>query len=185
MLKFAIMTSLTDTKTRFGAGTVALHWIVALFFIALLVTGYGAMFAARGARGPWLDWHYGAGFLLVAFAGLRLIWRAFNPLPALTPAPRWENLAARTSHILLWFFIFALPLTGWIAASTGRRPLSVFGWFEFPRIWGNDPPMHGMSEDWHSWLSHAFLVIFALHVAGAIKRQYVSRDRTLSRMLAR
>ena len=179
------MTPLTDTKSRFGACSVALHWIVALFFIALVVTGYGAMFAEHAERAPWLDWHYWLGFILVVFAGLRLIWRAANPLPILTPGPQWENLLARVSHALLWFFIFALPLTGWIAASTGRRPLSVFGWFDFPRIWGNDPPVHRMMEDWHLWMSHAFLVIFALHIAGALKREYVSRDRTLSRMMGR
>ena len=177
------MASFTDTKSRYGSGTVALHWIVALFFIALAVTGYGFMFASREARGPWLDWHYGLGFILVVFAGLRLIWRAFNPLPALTGGSKWENLLARTSHALLWFFVLALPITGWVAASTGRRPLSVFGWLEFPRIWGNDPSMHGMSEDWHSWLSHAFLVVFALHIAGALKREWWNKDGTLRRML--
>jgi len=180
------MASLTDSKARFGTGSVTLHWIVALFFIALAVTGYGFMFAERAQRGMWLDWHYGLGFILVVFAGLRLIWRAANPLPQLTPGPRWENLLARANHVLLWFFILALPLTGWVAASTGRRPLSVFGWFEFPRIWdASDRAMHGMSETWHGWLSHAFLVMFALHIAGALKREYISRDRTLSRMLSR
>lgn len=180
------MASLADTKTRFGAGSVALHWIVALLFVALAVTGYGLMLAERAQRGAWMDWHYGLGFILVVFAGLRLIWRAFNPLPTLTAGPRWENLLARASHILLWFFILALPLTGWVAASTGRRPLSVFSWFEFPRIWDvADRGMHRMSEDWHGWLSHAFLVIFVLHIIGALKREYLNRDRTLSRMLGR
>jgi cytochrome b561 len=180
------MASLTDTKARFGSGSVALHWIVALLFIALAVTGYGFMFAERAQRGIWLDWHYGLGFILVVFAGLRLIWRAFNPLPELSPASRWENLLARANRILLWFLILAIPLTGWVAASTGRRPLSVFGWVEFPRIWDTaDRAMHGLSEDWHAWLSHAFLVIFALHLAGALKREYLNRDGTLSRMLGR
>ena len=180
------MASLTDTKTRFGTGSVTLHWIVALLFITLVVTGYGLMLADRAQRGPWMDWHYGFGFVLVVFAGLRLIWRAFNPLPELTTGPRWENLLARASHMLLWFFILALPLTGWVAASTGRRPLSVFGWFDFPRIWdATDRGMHRLSEDWHGWLSHGFLVIFALHIAGALKREYLSRDRTLARMLGR
>ena len=180
------MTALTDTKARFGAGSIALHWIVALFFIALIVTGYGLMWAPRGPmRGAWVDAHDAIGFLLVAFAGLRLIWRAFNPLPALTAGPRWENIAARVVHALLWFFVLALPLTGWVVASTGRRPLSVFGWFDFPRIWGNDLPMHRMSEEWHGILSHLFLIVFALHILGALKREYGSKDGTLRRMLGR
>src|SRR5262249_30551626 len=95
-----------------------------------------------------------------------------------------KNLLARASHVLLWLLIVAIPLTGWVAASTGRRPLSMFGWFEFPRIWDStDRAMHGMSEDWHLWLSHTFLVIFALHIVGALKRESIGRDRTLSRML--
>jgi len=179
------MTTLTDSKLRFGAGSVALHWIVALFFILLAVTGYGAMFAERAGRGPWLDWHYGLGFLLVVLAGLRLVWRLFNPLPALTPGPRWENVVARISHALLWFFIFALPLTGWIAVSSGRSVPSVFGWFDFPRIWGADRAVHELMEDTHGWMSHIFLIVFALHIAGALKREYISRDGTLSRMLGR
>jgi cytochrome b561 len=185
LLISAAVRGLTDTKSRFGAGSVTLHWIVALFFIALAVTGYGFMLAERAARGPWLDWHYGLGFLLVIFAGVRLTWRALNPLPSLSDGPRWENVLARIDHALLWLLILALPLTGWLVASTGRRPLSVFGWFDFPRIWGNDRAMHALSEDWHAWLSHAFLAVFAVHIVGALKREYVSHDGTLSRMLGR
>jgi cytochrome b561 len=177
------MPAFGDSKTRFGTGSIALHWIVALFFVALIVTGYGMMFVGRPARGAWIDVHDALGFLLILFTAVRLVWRAANPLPNLSAAPRWENVTARMGHVLLWFFMVALPLTGWVVASTGRRPLSVFGWFEFPRIWGNDPPMHRMSEEWHLWLSHAFLVLFALHIAGALKREYVNRDGTLRRML--
>jgi cytochrome b561 len=178
------MTSLTDTRSRYGAGSIALHWIVAFAFIALLVSGYAMMVLPRGPRfGQALTWHNGIGCLFLAFAAGRLVWRAVNPLPALTAASRWENIAARVDHALLWFFILALPLTGWVAASTGRRPISIFGWFDFPKIWGNDPAMHRLSEEWHGILSHVFVVVFALHIAGALKREYVNRDGTLRRML--
>jgi cytochrome b561 len=175
-----------DTKAGFGSVTIWLHWIVAAGFIALAVTGELLEFAARGpARSSMLGQHVSLGYVLMIFFAARLVWRAVNPLPALTDAPAWENALARISHAIMWLLILGLPLSGWLAASSGRGPMDVYGWFDFPRIWTQDRAMHGAMEGIHAALANLFLAMFAAHLAGALWREYVRRDGTLSRMLGR
>jgi len=178
------MSRLFDTRAGYGAVTKWLHWLAAIGMVALLVTGYVFMFLPRGpVRGAWLAWHNAAGYLTLILAFAHVGWRAFNPFADLTPGAAWENRLARTVHWLLIGFLVVLPLSGWFVASTGRRPPMVFDWFAFPRLPGAAREYHGLSEGIHGLLSHAFVVVFAAHVLGGLKRQFINRDGTIARML--
>ena len=176
--------TLFDTRARYGAVTKWLHWLAAIGMIALMVTGYVFMNLPRGPeRGVWLAWHNASGYLTLILALAHVGWRAVNPLADPTPGAAWENGLARGVHWMLLGFLILLPLSGWYVASTGRRPPMVFDWFAVPRIPGASREFHGLSEEIHGLLSHAFVVVFALHVLGGLKRQFVNRDGTIARMM--
>ncbi|MFT5538689.1 MAG: cytochrome b561 [Alphaproteobacteria bacterium] len=178
------MAGLYDTRTRYGAPTIWLHWLAAAGMIALAITGYVFMSMSRGPeRSAWLAWHNATGYLTLILAAAHVAWRAVNPFPDLSPGAAWENGLARTAHWLLLFFLLVLPLSGWFVVSTGRRPPMMFDWFAIPRMPGASREYHGLSEDIHAGLSHAFLAVFALHVLGGLKRQFINRDGTIARML--
>ncbi len=178
------MVALSDSRARYGAVTIWLHWLAAIGMIALAITGYVFMSLPRGPeRGAWLAWHNATGYLTLVLALAHVAWRTVNPFADLTPGAAWENGLARTTHWLLLFFLVVLPISGWFVVSTGRRPPMMFDWFTIPRMPGAGREFHRLSEEIHGWLSHAFLVVFALHVLGGLKRQFINRDGTIARML--
>jgi len=176
------MQGLRDTAARYGIGSVSLHWIVAALALALLATGYLVLGLPRGPeKSFYIQLHLGIGWVAIALIALRLVWRLANPLPTLTPAPRWENVLARATQWSLLGLLAALAVTGYLIAATTTRLSSVFGWFSVPLI--NDRALHRAMEGWHGWASHLLLALVALHVAGALKRALINRDGTLRRML--
>lgn len=176
------MPAFRDSTSRYGTGSVSLHWIVALVALALLVTGYVALGLPRGPdKGAYIRLHLGIGWVALALIALRIVWRLANPLPALTPAAAWENGLARIVQWSLLGLIAALAVTGYLVAASSSRLSSVFGWFSVPGI--QDRALHRAMEEWHGWASHLLLALLALHIAGALKRTLANRDGTLRRML--
>jgi cytochrome b561 len=175
---------LFDTPERYGWVSIALHWLAALGMIGVLITGYAFMFLPRGSvRGAMLTLHDAGGYLTLILALAHVAWRPFNTFPALSAGAAWENTLARVVHWLLLGFLIALPLSGWFAHSTGRNAPMFLNLFEIPRMPGASPAYHRSSEQVHALLSHVFLIVFAAHVLGGLKRQFVNRDGTIARMM--
>lgn len=74
----------------------------------------------------------GLAVLLLALVRLCLRIRATAPVPA--PAAPLVMNAAKAVHIALYVLLLAMPLSGWLMASTTpvRVPTCVFGLFDLP-----------------------------------------------------
>lgn len=180
------MGKIYDTPRSFGTGSILLHWAVAGIAIALLVTGYWFLALPRGPeKGAMLAVHVDLGWWLAFLVALRLLWRLFNPLPALASGRPWEYALARLVQWLMVALLVAFAITGYMSIATNPRiqSVSVLGWFELPRLDDPGRTLHRASEEVHLWLSHGFAAILLLHVAGALKRSLVNRDGTLRRMV--
>ena len=110
------------------------------------------------------------------------------------PYARWERAAAHTVHILLYVVMFGMPLSGWIMDSAWKdaatHPMHWFGVVEWPRIGWISALDPVVKERWHDrfgWvhdrLAWVLYAAVALHVAGALKHQWVDRRAELQRML--
>ena len=101
--------------------------------------------------------------------------------------------AAKLGHIGLYALLLALPLSGWLHDSAWKdaatHPMSLFGMVPWPRIGfimdmepGVKEQLHGLFGEVHEWLADVFYVLFALHVLGALKHQFLDRQKLLQRM---
>ena len=74
--------------------------------------------------------HKSIGVTILLAALLRMGWRLMHKPPEL-PAhmPSLERAAAVSGHLILYFFLFALPLTGWalVSASVLGIPTVLYG----------------------------------------------------------
>ena len=178
------MSKIPDTVNRYGYGSILLHWIVAGFGLALTWTGYEFMLLPRGAeKSAALAAHLAAGWGFIILVIARVAWRLANPLPALASGPTWQRHAARTAHWSLLILIVGITISGYLGVTSGRRPVEVYGLFVAPSFTGPNGFVHGLSEDIHTWLSHIFVAILAVHVLAALKRSFMDNDGTLRRML--
>lgn len=181
---------------RYTAVAAVLHWAMAAAIVLNLALGWWMQEAIEAP-----DWaaraiaafqvHKSVGLTVLALSLLRLGWRLAHrppPLPEATPA--WERLGARATHWAFYALMIAVPLSGWLYASTQWRedgPLAVptqwFGLFEVPHLFGLDtlPARRraGFADafgDAHGWLAWAMAGLLALHVAAALKHRFVARD---------
>jgi cytochrome b561 len=129
-------------------------------------------------------WHKSIGILILALVLLRFLWRLLNPTPAL-PAdlPRWEQFAARVSHILLYLLMFLLPISGWLINSAANIPFKVFWLFPLPDLVQKNKELKELAETLHLALVIGLVLILMVHVGAALRHHFIRKNNVLRGML--
>lgn len=180
---------------KYSGVAIALHWIVGLgVFVNLMLPNIWEAVSDENVR-PLIDAHKSIGITVLGLAIMRLLWRLTHTPPALPASYKpWEVKASHAAHWALYAFIFAMPLTGWIMDSAWKdaatHPMQWFGLFEWPRIGMvmhldevTKKSVHDGFGEAHEILGYALWALFALHVIGALKHQWIDKEQELQRML--
>jgi cytochrome b561 len=184
-----------NTALRYGSVAMTLHWLIAVLLIGNICVGL--YFADLPRSDPNLfmlvQLHKSIGLSVLTLSVLRVIWRLINPVPPLPAGMNpWLRIGARTSHVVLYILIVAIPLTGWMMVSASRMgtPTSFFGLFDWPNFpfFSNIPmaskrPTHELFESAHVFLAWSAIVLIPLHIGAALFHHFVRRDDVLKRML--
>jgi cytochrome b561 len=185
--------ALSNSERRWGSVAQTLHWVIAAlivvqFTLALLADRAGELKREHPAAAleqlALLARHKSFGITILGLALIRLVWRATSPVPRMPRTmPLWQVGAARISHFLLYGFLFALPITGWIMSSASNYPVSWFGLVKLPDLVAPDRALHETFVEVHHFLAWSLLTIASLHVLAALKHHFFDRDDVLKRML--
>jgi len=172
---------------RYSNVTVAFHWLTVALVLFQLWLGFSFADMERGpARANLFTWHrtIGAVILLVILA--RLTYRLMNPPPPYPPQlPRWERVAGTWNHRLFYLLLIAMPIGGIIAVS-GHTPgstITLLGGIAIPKIPDISEQMGELAGGIHVAAVWALLALMVLHVAAALKHQFVDKNRAAGRML--
>ncbi len=176
---------------------VLLHWTIAAIMIINVLLGWSFESLAEPYLTPAGNTHKTLGILAVGLVLLRILWRLGHRPPEFSASkPQWQRRVARFVHFGLYVVILVMPVSGWIYFSAwewaSSYPISVFGLFEMPAL----APIVNLSadvkhsvHDWadrfHHWFAYPLYALFVIHLAGAIKGQWLDRDGTLARMRLR
>jgi cytochrome b561/polyisoprenoid-binding protein YceI len=129
--------------------------------------------------------HKSIGIVILLLTLARLGWRlARRPPPSVEGG--WEGMLAKAVHFAFYAVLLLGPLTGWAIVSGAEMsvPTRLFGVVPWPHL----PIAAGTGEDYediHSWLGWIALGLFVLHVAGALRHQFLLRDPVIRRMAPR
>jgi cytochrome b561 len=176
---------LRNTIISWGSVSKFLHWIIVLMIITQYVLAKAADDMPLGLhKFETLARHKSIGITILGLAVIRLLWRWMNPTPELPSTLKpYERVLARVTHIALYVFLFAQPLTGWIMSNAENFPVSYFGWFTLPDLVAPDKDFGHFMEDVHETIFKCMLAIATLHVAAAFKHHFWLKDDVLKRML--
>jgi len=175
-----------EPRNRYSIVSLILHWLIAVLILAqvLLITVSEATEGQAISR-EFILAHMAVGLTVLILTLARIGWRIANPaIPLPDTMKRWEKILARTTHVLFYVLLLAMPLSGWAAVSATGRELSWFGLFAWPLL-----PISGGRDayraiiDIHGIVVKGLYVLVALHVIGALKHQFVDRDNVLHRMI--
>lgn len=171
---------------KYSKPAVLLHWLIALLIIAAFALGV-TMVDIPGltpTKLKYYSWHKWLGVTVLALAALRLLWRLAHRQPAYPAAmPIWQQRAAGALHGLLYVLMFAIPLSGYFYSLSAGVPVTYLGVLPLPVLIDPNPELKPVLKAVHYWLNMSLLAAFVLHVAAALKHQFIDRDRVLQRML--
>ncbi len=182
-------------QSRYNAGAIALHWIIALMILTNIGLAWWFNTLHGSAKIEPVQLHKSIGISVLILSTLRLGWRLAVPAPKL-PAyvAGWEKWLARTVHIFFYVVMFGMPLTGW--AFTSASPLiHVFPIVLYNVVpWPTLSPLANLPHDQmkaahdlflagHRLLAKLAYGLIVLHVAGALKHQFISNDDVVARMV--
>jgi cytochrome b561 len=175
-------------NTSWGWGSVArsFHWVLGGLIIGMLAYGWWMNhIPARPDRFFHRSIHADIGYVVLLLTVARLIWRGINPTPALPDdMPRWQRIAARTSHGSLYALTILVAMLGW-AHSGAHTPdySSWFGLFHVPQITSPDKATAAAYENRHIYFAYVLLALIVIHVAAAAWHHFLKGDRVASRMI--
>jgi cytochrome b561 len=186
---------LRNTETSYGSVAKFLHWLMALWFL----TAYAVILwlTRNHTEGPiaGLNYHKVVGFTILVPFFIRLVWRFTNPEPKLPAGmPRWQARASRLSHFLLYFFMIAMPVSGYLG-NFGGVDYGIFQVTPF-RLTGLSNWIFATfavtPEQWDVFFDtvhyrivgpYVFSTLIVAHASAALFHHVVQKDDVLRRML--
>ena len=164
---------------------ILLHWTIALAFAFQLALGWRLEDIPKG---PGLfsayQLHKSVGITILVLTLVRLAVRILHPRPPMMTDNIWAARLARAVHWAFYGVLLVGPMAGWIIVSSAaiKVPTLIFGVIPWPHL----PVPHGWrepAEGVHAAMAWMGLVLFVLHVAGALRHQFFKDENVLGRMI--
>ena len=169
---------------RYSYTAITLHWLLALLLAFQIALGW----ELEGNNSPELfaryQLHKSVGITILLLSLARLAVRLFTPRPPASEGPAWTRGLASIVHWLFYVVMILGPVTGWLLVSTARVqvPTLLYGivpWPHLPvgRSW------HEPAEAIHGAMAWIAIGLFLLHIAGALRHQWLLGKPELQRMI--
>jgi cytochrome b561 len=184
----AMKTGQSGSIEAYSNTAIVLHWVLAVSILTVFVVGLRIQaMPFSPAKLQVINWHKWAGVTILALSAVRLAWRLTHRPPAL-PArieqgmPGWQRVAYHGVHQLMYVLFFAVPLLGWAYSSAKGFPIVWFGVLPLPDLVAKDAALADMLKPLHGLAAFALIGLAGLHIAAALKHQFIDRDGLLARM---
>ena len=171
---------------RYGKVAMGFHWLMLIglavaFGMAWIMTDIPGITPLKLKL---FNYHKWLGVTLFALVVLRLLWRQVNPPPALPNSMSTKvQLVAHAGHGLLYLFMIAIPVVGYLYSLAAGYPVVWFGVIELPVIMAPNPELKPVFKQLHDQLGNGLLLLVAGHVCMALKHHVIDKDGTLCRMV--
>lgn len=171
------------TLEKYNRGAQLFHWVIALLIILNLAFGLLAEPLEKTVN--LMPMHKSIGLTVLVLTLGRIGWRlrwTRPPLPdSISP---FDRAVASATHAALYALMLILPLTGWIFSSPSKYPLTWFGLFDWPRLpVSKGGPLAGAASEAHEILGYVMLALVVLHIAAALRHQFVLKNGLMRRMI--
>lgn len=156
------------------------HWASAI----LLVATWFLMFLYQSTDDRlYIGLHKAFGISLLCWMIARVISRVFVKAPPPVPMPKWQTIAAKLNHFILYAILIAMPVAGLLMSVYGGRPVDMFGLFQIPVFLTPDRGMARFYNDLHTDIIWPMIIAFTLlHIGAALYHQFIKKDNLIARM---
>lgn len=169
---------------RYSYTAITLHWLIALLLAFQIALGW----ALEGNNSPELfaryQLHKSIGITILLLSLGRLAIRLFAQRPPASDGPVWTRTLASVVHWLFYAVMILGPITGWLVVSTARIqvPTVLYGLIPWPHL-PVGRGLHEPAETIHGAMAWLAIGLFALHIVGALRHQWLLGKPELQRMI--
>jgi len=172
----------SDDTLRYNGIARAFHAVIALMVIFNLASGIGG----ESIEDIWNPFpiHKATGIVILLLSLARIGWRLTWTAPV-WPATmgNLQRLVAKVTHLAFYGLMLIVPLTGWIMSSAGKYPISIYGFFEWPKLAvAKGSALAEIAHEGHEILGFLMAGLVVLHVAAALHHHFIIKDNVLRRM---
>ncbi len=171
---------------RYSNATVTFHWITVALVLTQAYLGFTFALSDEGpARDAVFVWHKTLGMIILLLTLARVAYRLKNPPPPFPPElPAWERFAAVWNHRLFYTLLIAMPIVGFIAVSgfASGPTTPIAGGIQVPVIPGVSRDTGELAGEVHEIAAFLLVALILVHIAAALKHQFVDRWRGSARM---
>lgn len=173
-----------NTHESYGRMARILHWLIAIIFLSLVISGVVADNLPRGElRSELFNLHKSCGVMILPLILLRVFWRFYNPPPTHLPMASWMVFAAAAVHVLLYAVMLIQPLSGLFMYLVDGRGVAVFDLFTVPPVTEGYKDVAGFLRSVHENNAYLIYALLFMHIGAALFHHFIVRDDVLRRMI--
>ena len=173
---------MTSEQGRFSGSIRFFHWLMAAMVLTMLGIGV-AMVASLANYHLLISIHRPLGILILIIVAVRLVNRLLRGGPEFPiTMSEQEKFMARSSEILLYVLLFAMPLVGWGMLSAARFPIAMFGSVHLLPILPHNVALYAILRKTHTYLAYLLFFAFVGHFGAVLFHSLVLRDGLFKRM---
>lgn len=174
-------------RAKYHVSMRLMHWTMAVLILGLIAVGWYMTELPKedAMRGTFYGLHKSFGVLVLGLVAVRLVLRLMIPVPPLPETiPVIVRQLSRGAHNLLYFFMVATPLSGYMMSNAFGHPVQFFG-LTLPKFFPDSKELGGVAHNLHEILPYVMLALVLLHVLGALKHRFLEskENDVLRRML--
>ena len=171
--------------TQYSKRMVIVHWLTLALLIAAWYLGDSLADATDDSKATLAGYivHLAVGGTVLLLTLYRFYFRSKDRIPAPTGDTPMDKLA-KGVHYLLYTVLFVLPVSGIIIILNSKAGAALLA--------GDAnmlPKEHGFkgvfSHEIHEQLVNVLIVLAVIHILGAIKHQFITKDGLMERMMLR
>lgn len=177
------VSALIDTHAVYGWISILLHWITAIFIVALWLLGKNILNADTTEIDARRALHVSiaaSAWLIVLF---RIAWRFRSGHPQVRGLTTRTHTIAKTVHYIMLLLLLVMLVSGPIMVWAGGFPVVIFDTVSIPAPIGASEALRESAWAIHSRAALGLLILVVVHVGAALKHLMFHSDDTIVRML--
>lgn len=170
---------------KYSRMSIALHWLMVVLFILIYASIELRGIFPKDSAGRTLmkDAHFMLGLTVFTLVWLRLLARSLGGAPKISPTPpAWQTAVATLMHWVLYVFMIAMPVLGYLILSYNDKSVFFYG-FDLPVLTLKDTDFAKQIKEWHELGGAIGYWLIGLHAVAGLAHHYLIKDNTLLRMM--
>ena len=172
--------------TQYSKRMVIVHWLTLALLLAAWYLGDSLADATDESKATLAGYvvHIAVGGTVFLLALAQLFFRRKDGRPPLAEDKPIYQAVAKNVHYLLYTVLFVLPVSGVVILLTSKAGPALLA-FDANML----PKEHGfrgvLAHEVHEQLVNVLIVLVVIHILGAIKHQFITKDGLMGRMMLR